>query len=118
MVEKAPEMLQDIAATLRDQIEAFKPALRPIEIGTVLEVGDGIARVSGLAGVQASELVEFSNGVLGIAFNLEADNVGVIIMGDYTAIEEGTRCGAPVASSLCRWGPSFWDASSTRSVSP
>jgi F-type H+-transporting ATPase subunit alpha len=55
----------------------------------VLEVGDGIARVSGLAGVQASELVEFANGVLGIAFNLEADNVGVIIMGDYTEIEEG-----------------------------
>ncbi|MGD9101612.1 MAG: F0F1 ATP synthase subunit alpha, partial [Anaerolineae bacterium] len=64
-------------------------ALEAVEIGTVLEVGDGIARVSGLSGVQASELVEFSNGVLGIAFNLEADNVGVTIMGDYTDIEEG-----------------------------
>jgi F-type H+-transporting ATPase subunit alpha len=90
MAEKAPEMLQDIAASLREQIEAFSPTLQPVEIGTALEVGDGIARVSGLAGVQASELVEFSNGVLGIAFNLEASNVGVIIMGDYTDIEEGS----------------------------
>jgi F-type H+-transporting ATPase subunit alpha len=89
MVDKAPELLQDIAASLREQIEAFAPTLEPVEIGTALEVGDGIARVSGLAGVQANELVEFANGVLGIAFNLEAANVGIIIMGDYTDIEEG-----------------------------
>jgi F-type H+-transporting ATPase subunit alpha len=89
MPDKAPELLQDITASLREQIEAFVPTLEPVEIGTVLEVGDGIARVSGLASVQASELVEFANGVLGIAFTLEADNVGVIIMGDYTHIEEG-----------------------------
>jgi F-type H+-transporting ATPase subunit alpha len=89
MVDKAPELLQDIAASLREQIEAFAPTLEPVEIGTVLEVGDGIARVSGLAGVQANELVEFANGVLGIAFNLEAGNVGIIIMGDFTEIEEG-----------------------------
>jgi F-type H+-transporting ATPase subunit alpha len=89
MVDKAPELLQDIAASLREQIEAFAPTLEPVEIGTVLEVGDGIARVSGLAGVQANELVEFANGVLGIAFNLESDNVGIIIMGDFTDIEEG-----------------------------
>jgi F-type H+-transporting ATPase subunit alpha len=89
MAEKAPDMLQDIAASLREQIDAFKPTLEAVEVGTVLELGDGIARVSGLAGVQASELVEFANGVLGIAFNLEADNVGVIIMGEYTDIEEG-----------------------------
>jgi F-type H+-transporting ATPase subunit alpha len=89
MADWAPELLQEIAASLRQQIEAFAPTLEPVEIGTVLEVGDEIARVSGLAGVQASELVEFANGVLGIAFNLEADNVGVIIIGDYTGIEEG-----------------------------
>jgi F-type H+-transporting ATPase subunit alpha len=81
--------VQDITASLHEQIQAFMPTLEPVEIGTVLEVGDGIARVSGLSGVRASELVEFSNGVLGIAFNLEADNVGVTIMGDYTEIEEG-----------------------------
>lgn len=89
MADKAPDLLQDIAASLREQIEAFAPALEAVEVGTVLEVGDGIARVSGLAAVRASELVAFSSGVLGVAFNLEADNVGVIIMGDYTGIEEG-----------------------------
>jgi len=89
MTTQSPDLLRDITASLRQQIAAFTPTLEPVEVGTVLEVGDGIARVSGLAGVQASELVEFSNGVLGIAFNLEADNVGVIIMGDYTHIEEG-----------------------------
>ncbi len=89
MAEKAPELLQDITASLREQIEAFTPTLDVVEVGTVLEVGDGIARVSGLAGVQSSELVEFANGVLGIAFNLESDNVGIIIMGEYTNIEEG-----------------------------
>ncbi len=89
MTTQSPDVLRDITTSLRQRIEAFTPTLEPVEVGTVLEVGDGIARVSGLAGVQASELVEFSNGVLGIAFNLEADNVGVIIMGDYTTIEEG-----------------------------
>jgi len=54
-------------------------------------VGDGIARASGLAGVMANEIVEFENGVHGLAFNLEADNVGIIIMGDYTEIEEGDQ---------------------------
>jgi F-type H+-transporting ATPase subunit alpha len=89
MVEQTPELLQDITASLRRQIEAFAPTLEAVEVGTVLEVGDGIARVSGLTGVRASELVEFANGVLGIAFNLEADNVGIIITGDYTDIQEG-----------------------------
>ena len=54
-----------------------------------MEAGDGIARVSGLAGVQASELVQFENGEYGIAFNLEASNVGVIVMGEYASIQEG-----------------------------
>ena len=89
MSDGTPELLRDVTASLRQQIEAFVPRLEPVEIGTVLEVGDGIARVSGLANVQASELVEFSSGVLGVAFNLEAKNVGVIITGDHTTIEEG-----------------------------
>ncbi|RMF34186.1 MAG: F0F1 ATP synthase subunit alpha, partial [Chloroflexi bacterium] len=78
-----------IAESLREQIEAFTPTVEAVEVGEVIEVGDGIARVSGLSGVRMSELVEFENGTLGIAFNLEVDNVGIIIMGDYTAIEEG-----------------------------
>lgn len=82
--------VDDITATLRQQIEAFEAPLRTFEVGTVLEVGDGIARVSGLDAVMASELVEFTEtGVMGMALNLEEEQVGVIIMGDYTDIEEG-----------------------------
>jgi len=83
--------LQDITAALRAQIEAFTPTIEAVDVGTVMEVGDGIARVSGLSGVQASEIVQFENGVYGIAFNLEKDNVGVIILGEYSDIEEGDQ---------------------------
>jgi F-type H+-transporting ATPase subunit alpha len=80
---------EDITALLKEQIERFETTVSPVDVGTVLEVGDGIARVSGLAGVMASELVEFPNGVYGMALNLEEDNVGVIILGEYTSIKEG-----------------------------
>ncbi len=86
---KTTDFLQELAATLRQQIEMFQPTIEALDIGTVIEVGDGIARASGLAGVRMSELVEFDNGIPGIAFNLEVDNVGIIIAGDYTEIEEG-----------------------------
>jgi F-type H+-transporting ATPase subunit alpha len=83
------DIASDIAESLRAQIEAFEPRLEAVHIGRVLEVGDGIARVAGMDQARASELVEFANGVMGIAFNLEEDNVGVIIMGDYEDIQEG-----------------------------
>ena len=76
------EFTSDIARSLLAQIEDFRPEVEAIEVGQVVEVGDGIARVSGLPNVRASELVRFSSGVLGIAFNLEAFNVGVIIIGE------------------------------------
>src|SRR5512136_164934 len=95
MASQAPDMVQEIAAALQKQLEAFAPKLEAVDIGTVLEVGDGIARVSGLAGVRANEMVQFENGTLGIAFNLEKNNVGVIIMGEYTEIEEGQTVRAP-----------------------
>ncbi len=79
----------DITKSLLAQIEGFKPEYEAVEMGQVLEVGDGIARVSGLPNVRANELVRFANGVPGIAFNLEADNVGVIIMGEYADLREG-----------------------------
>lgn len=84
------DLINQIAADLQKQIEAYAPALEAKDVGTVLEAGDGIVRVSGLAGVQASELVQFENGSYGIAFNLEADNVSVIVMGEYAAIAEGS----------------------------
>jgi F-type H+-transporting ATPase subunit alpha len=81
--------MEEILATLRERIDRFEPAVQARDVGTVTEVGDGIARVSGLSNVRMSELVEFPSGVLGMAFSLEVDNVGVIVMGDYTDIEEG-----------------------------
>jgi F-type H+-transporting ATPase subunit alpha len=80
---------EDIAAAIKREIEAFEIPLEAVDVGTVIEVGDGIARLEGLAGAMASELVEFENGVMGIVFNLEKDIVGIIIMGDYSDIEEG-----------------------------
>jgi len=91
MAERAPNLLEDLTSTLRGQIEAFEPKATAVDVGTVIEVGDGIARAQGLAGVRAMELVQFANGVIGLAFNLEADNVGIIIMGEYTGIEEGMQ---------------------------
>lgn len=82
--------VDDVTAALRRQIEIFEAPLRAVDVGTVVEVGDGIARATGLATVMASELVEFTKtGVLGMVLNLEEDQVGIIILGGYTDIEEG-----------------------------
>ncbi|HLI51739.1 MAG TPA: F0F1 ATP synthase subunit alpha [Thermomicrobiaceae bacterium] len=79
----------EISDIIKQQIENYGAEMTVTSVGYVVEVGDGIATVHGLRDVMASELVEFSNGVIGMAFNLEEDAVGVIIMGDYTEIEEG-----------------------------
>jgi len=83
------DLIKQITSDFQKQIDAFKPEIGISDIGTVLEAGDGIARVAGLANVRAQELVQFSNGVTGTAFNLEKDSVGVIVMGDYSEITEG-----------------------------
>ncbi|MFQ5615732.1 MAG: F0F1 ATP synthase subunit alpha, partial [Anaerolineales bacterium] len=83
------DLIAQITADLQKQIDLFKPVVEVREIGTVFEAGDGIARARGLADVRAQELVQFENGVMGIAFNLEADSVGIIIMGEFSGIEEG-----------------------------
>ncbi|MCD4685900.1 MAG: F0F1 ATP synthase subunit alpha, partial [Anaerolineae bacterium] len=83
------EITSDITKSLLDQIKGFERERRAVDVGRVAEVGDGIARVEGLDSVRAQELVQFQTGVLGIAFNLEKDTVGVIIMGDYLDIAEG-----------------------------
>jgi hypothetical protein len=79
----------EISAILKDQIKNFGQEAQVSEVGQVLSVGDGIARVYGLDKVQAGELVEFPGGVKGMALNLEADNVGVVIFGNDRAIKEG-----------------------------
>jgi F-type H+-transporting ATPase subunit alpha len=83
------DLIKQIAGDFQKQIEGFEPEINISDIGTVVEAGDGIARVHGLAKVRAQELVQFANGVMGTAFNLERDSVGVIVMGDYGGITEG-----------------------------
>jgi F-type H+-transporting ATPase subunit alpha len=85
------DLIKQITTDLQKQIESFEPTVGLSDVGTVMDAGDGIARVRGLADVRSQELVQFANGVIGIAFNLEKDNVGVIIMGDYAEVEEGMK---------------------------
>jgi F-type H+-transporting ATPase subunit alpha len=79
----------EIASVIQQEIEQFESKVDVNEVGTVLEVGDGIARVHGLSNVAAGEMVEFEGGIIGLAFNLEETSVGVIILGDYLKINEG-----------------------------
>jgi F-type H+/Na+-transporting ATPase subunit alpha len=85
------EASQDIYQSLLDQVKAYESSIEAVEVGYVQEIGDGIARVTGLQNIRFSELVRFDNGVPGIAFNLEKDNVGVIIMGEYDTVKEGAE---------------------------
>jgi F-type H+-transporting ATPase subunit alpha len=80
----------EISRVIRDQIANFSAEEEVSEVGTVLSVGDGIARIHGLDNVQAGEMVEFESGVTGMALNLEADNVGVVVFGSDEAIREGS----------------------------
>src|SRR3989304_7394576 len=83
------DLIKQITGDFQKQIEGFAPELSISDIGVVMEAGDGIARVRGLANVRSQELVQFSNGVMGTSFNLEKDTVGVIVMGEYSGITEG-----------------------------
>nr|YP_010466177.1 ATP synthase CF1 alpha subunit [Haplopteris ensiformis]UQV94626.1 ATP synthase CF1 alpha subunit [Haplopteris ensiformis] len=79
----------EIGSIIRKQIEGYVPRMKVVNVGTVLQVGDGIARIHGLDEVMAGELVEFEDGTVGIALNLESDNVGAVLMGDGRTIQEG-----------------------------
>jgi F-type H+-transporting ATPase subunit alpha len=79
----------EISKVIRDQIASFGSEAQVTEVGQVLSVGDGIARIHGLDNVQAGEMIEFSNGIKGMALNLEADNVGAVIFGSDSQIKEG-----------------------------
>ncbi|ALX49892.1 F0F1 ATP synthase subunit alpha [Lentibacillus amyloliquefaciens] len=80
---------EEISSLIKQQIESFDSELEVNDVGTVIEVGDGIARAHGLDDAMAGELLEFSNGVMGMAQNLEEGNVGIIILGEFTDIKEG-----------------------------
>jgi len=80
---------EEISSIIRQQIERFGEPISAVDVGTVIAVGDGIARIYGLAGAMASELLEFPKGVYGLALNLEEETVGAIILGDDREIKEG-----------------------------
>jgi F-type H+-transporting ATPase subunit alpha len=83
------DLIKQITSDFQKQIDDFEPEISISDVGTVIEAGDGIARAKGLANVKAQELVQFSNGVMGTAFNLEKDSIGIIVMGEYGEITEG-----------------------------
>ncbi|EDL62941.1 F0F1 ATP synthase subunit alpha [Bacillus sp. SG-1] len=80
---------EEISALIKKQIENYQSEMKVSDVGTVIQIGDGIARAHGLDNVMAGELVEFSNGVMGMAQNLEENNVGIVILGPYRDIKEG-----------------------------
>jgi F-type H+-transporting ATPase subunit alpha len=82
---------EEISTLLKQQIENFKSDIEVVDVGTVIQVGDGIARAHGLSNVMSGELLEFANGVMGMALNLEENNVGIVIMGPFTGIREGDQ---------------------------
>ncbi|HEY3249527.1 MAG TPA: F0F1 ATP synthase subunit alpha [Ignavibacteria bacterium] len=86
MAEVKPD---EVSAILRKQLSGFEKEVDIYEVGTVVQIGDGVARIYGLTKCMASELIEFPHGVFGMALNLEEDNVGCILFGDYTQVREG-----------------------------
>ena len=86
MVDVRPD---EVSAILKEQLSNFKTEAELEEVGTVLQIGDGVARIYGLSGAQAGELLEFENGVKALALNLEEDNVGAVLLGDPEGIKEG-----------------------------
>ncbi|MBI2958153.1 MAG: F0F1 ATP synthase subunit alpha [Chloroflexi bacterium] len=81
----------DIASIIKDQIQKFGAATEIANVGTVMEVGDGIARIHGLSGAKASELLEFKDGTMALVLNLEEDSVAAVVLGDYSSIREGAE---------------------------
>ena len=90
---------QDIVSVIKQQIEQFGAAVTMVDVGTVIEVGDGIARIYGLGAAKYNELLQFPNEIIGIALNLEEDSVAAIVLGDYTKVKEGdeVRCTGRIA---------------------
>ena len=80
---------RDIVSVIKEQIKQFGSTVTMVDAGTVIDVGDGVARIHGLRGAKYNELLEFPNGIMGLALNLEEDNVAAVILGDFSHIKEG-----------------------------
>ena len=129
----------EVSAILRQQLAGFKSESDLQEVGTVLQVGDGIARVYGLTNVQSGELIEFESGLQGIVLNLEEDNVGAVLLGPSKGIKEGDvvkrtnriasinvgegmlgrvvdTLGNPIGGAILRLGDKQLDASVARQI--
>jgi hypothetical protein len=104
----------EISSILKDQIANFGTEAEVAEVGQVLSVGDGIARVYGLDSVQAGEMVEFPSGIEGMALNLETDNVGVVIFGSDPASRKATSSSGRAPSWTCRSVRACWAVLLTR----
>src|SRR5436189_4582251 len=81
----------EISRIIKEQLGGFRAGVDVAEVGTVLSVGDGIARIHGLERCMAGELIELPHGVMGVALNLEEDSVGAVLMGEHTEIREGDQ---------------------------
>jgi F-type H+-transporting ATPase subunit alpha len=90
---------EDIVSIIKEQIEQFGTTVTMVDVGTVIEVGDGIARIHGLASAKYNELLQFPNDIIGIALNLEEDSVSAVILGDYASVREGdeVKCTGRIA---------------------
>ena len=82
---------EDVASVIKRQIEEFGAQLTMVDVGVVVEVGDGVAQIHGLSGVAYGELIEFSSNVMGMALNLEEDTVGAVVLGDHVSVKEGSE---------------------------
>src|SRR4026207_1895963 len=87
---------EEITEIIRQQLTGIGRGVDVAEVGTITSIGDGIARVYGLERVMSGELVQFPHDVTGLALNLEEDNVGIVLLGDCSALKEGDRCNPPV----------------------
>ena len=83
--------LEEISTRIREEIRSYSRNIAVDEVGTVVELGDGIARIYGMRGAMAMEMLEFETGVFGLALNLEEDSVGAVILGDYLDLHEGGK---------------------------
>jgi len=109
---------EDIEAALHRHVAEYNAEVRAEEVGRIAEVGDGIARVTGLPNCSVNELLEFENGTVGLALNLDEETIGAVVLGSVESLDEGQIVRRPAASSRSLSAMASSAASSTRSATP